>query len=147
MQDAALPAPILAFVRDYHVLSLATWHAGELWAASCFYAVDEAHTALLILSSEQTRHGLAMRQHSEVAGTIAGQPKLIPAIRGVQFRATALLLDGPEQDAAYALYCQRHPIARLQRSAIWRLDLQEVKYTDNRKIFASKQTWLRPAAG
>lgn len=48
---------------------------------------------------------------------------------------------------AYELYCQRHPIARLKRSAVWRLDLQQLKYTDNALLIGNKTHWQRESAG
>jgi len=138
-----LPAPILEFVAAQHVLGLATLADGEPWAASCFYALHAAGGALLILTSDDTRHGAAMRAEPRVAGTIAGQPRSVASIRGLQFQALARCLDGAAADEAMALYVRRHPIARLHRAPIWRLELQALKYTDNRLGFGSKLQWRR----
>jgi uncharacterized protein YhbP (UPF0306 family) len=138
-----LPSPINAFLIEHHVVGLATVSAGEPWAASCFYAFDESSQALVILSSAETRHGLAMLDHGVVAGSIASQPTSIRAIRGIQFVADAALLQSDAADDAYRFYCSRHPIARLRRSAVWRLALRELKYTDNAKLFGTKLCWRR----
>lgn len=138
-----LPAEIQSFIRRYHVLSLAVQDQDGLWAANCFYAFDQTSISLLILSSQQTRHGQAMLQHAHVAGTIAGQPKLIPMIQGLQFSALATRLEGEREEAAYQLYCQRHAIARLHRSTVWRLEMTHAKLTDNKRIFGQKLEWRR----
>lgn len=138
---AALPLAVESFMQQHHVVGLATVAAGEPWAASCFYVFDAQSVSLLIMSSETTRHGAAMLEHGVVAGTIAGQPTSIAAVRGVQFIAAAQRLQGSAQDEAYAFYCTRHPIARLKRSAVWLLALRELKYTDNAQLFASKTHW------
>lgn len=140
------PAPIRRFILKHHVLSLATVVADEPWAASCFYALDEARASLIILSASSTLHGAAMLSCPQVAGTIAGQPRLIPMIRGIQFRARAILLDGEDDRAAMEIYCRRHPVARIRRSSAWRLELASIKFTDNSQTFGSKLEWARPGA-
>lgn len=133
------------FLAENHVLSLAVVTDDEPWAASCFYAVDE-DLSLIVMSSLETRHGAAMRDHARIAGTIAGQPSHVLAIRGIQFSATAVLLEGEARDAARSLYCQRHPVARLMRSEVWRLVLDTIKYTDNSRGPANKLHWTRNVA-
>lgn len=138
-----LPAEIQSFIRRYHVLSLAVQDQDGLWSANCFYAFDQTSTSLLILSSLQTRHGQAMLQHAQVAGTIAAQPKLIPMIQGLQFSALSTHLGGDEEETAYQLYCQRHTVARLHRSQVWKLEITYAKLTDNKRIFGHKLEWHR----
>jgi len=139
----ALPDGIEAFLRDNHVVSVATCARGQIWAASCFYAFEPATVSLILLSSQDTRHGQAMLASPQIAGTIAGQPESVLQIKGIQFSGHAHLLEGEEATQAYRLYCHRHPIARLKRSDVWQLILDEVKHTDNAKIFASKTFWRR----
>lgn len=140
---STLPSAISTFLYDHHVVGLATVSAGEPWAASCFYAYDPAADALIVLSSEQTRHGAAMLAHGKVAGTIAGQPTAIIDIRGLQFAGQALLLEGEAAARAYALYCVRHPVARLKKSTVWRIALAEAKLTNNASLFGHKTVWRR----
>jgi uncharacterized protein YhbP (UPF0306 family) len=141
-----LSGEIADFIAAHHVLGLATVDAEGLWAASCFYAADLAAGDLVILSAATTRHGAAMLADPQVAGTIAGQPEDVAEIEGVQFRARAECLEGPERDAALALYLARHPVARLAgRTEIWRLRLLSIKHTSNRVSFGRKTLWTRPA--
>lgn len=138
-----LPATMARFIARSHVVSLATGDATGLWAASCFYAFDAGHVALIVLTERNTRHGAAMLARPAVAGTIAGQPHNIATIRGVQFAGQAHLLEGAEADAAYATYCQCHPVARLHRADTWLIGLDEIKYTNNANVFAQKTLWQR----
>ena len=138
-----LPEPIADFFTANHVLSLATVSGGMPWSASCFYAFDAQSSALVMLSSEKTRHGQAMLEHACVAGTIAGQPTSVLQIRGIQFFAEACRLEDDEKDAAFDFYCLRHPIGRVMRGSVWRLALLEVKFTDNSRIFGNKTLWRR----
>ena len=138
-----LPSTISSFLFEHHVVGLATASAGGPWAASCFYAFDSVSVSLLVLSSEETRHGAAMLDSGVVAGTIAGQPTSICDIRGIQFVASAELLMNGAADEGYRFYCVRHPIAKLKRGSVWRLTLRELKYTDNAKFFGKKIGWTR----
>jgi uncharacterized protein YhbP (UPF0306 family) len=139
----ALPARISAFLHEHHVVGLATVSAGMPWAASCFHAFDASSVSLLILTSEASRHGLAMLEQGLVAGTVAGQPTSIAEIRGIQFVADVQWLKDAAADEGYRFYCARHPIARLRRESVWRLSIRELKYTDNATLFGSKTLWSR----
>lgn len=141
-----IPDPIADFLLQHHVLSLATQDEDGLWAASCFYAADLAQGSLLLLSSLDTRHGAAMARHPHVAGTISGQPETLTDIVGVQFTALATPLGDADAKAALAIYCRRHPLARLGRHQIWRLSLERLKHTSNRWVFGQKTHWQRQAA-
>ncbi len=142
-----IPDPIAEFLLQHHVLSLATQDEDGLWAASCFYAADLAHGRLLLLSSLSTRHGAAMLQAPLVAGTISGQPETLTEIVGVQFTALATPLYDVDAKTALALYCRRHPLARLGRHQFWSLSLQSLKHTSNRWVFGQKTHWQRQATG
>jgi uncharacterized protein len=139
----SLPESLRVFILKNHVAGLATIVEEHPWAASCFYASDEASTSLIVLGSDQTRHGIGMIARNVVAGTIAWQPKAIPTIQGIQILAIAKVLTAAESDAAYNVYCEKHPIARLKRSTVWQLLIQEIKFTDNTRIFSSKEQWFR----
>lgn len=138
-----IPGKIAEFLQRHHVLSLAVQDAQGLWAASCFYACDLAAGQLIVLTSLKTRHGQQMTQMPVVAGTISGQPEHWRDICGLQFTARAQLLDGAEADAALECFAVRHPIARLKRTDIWALRLEQLKYTSNDYLFAQKTHWQR----
>ena len=113
-----LPANIHAFLTEHHVVSLAACHEGELWSASCFYVFDPVAARLIVLTGKNTQHGRLMLHHPHIAGTIADQP-------------------------ARNLYAQAHPIAKVFPSDIWQLQLEYIKYTSNRPVFAHKTHWRR----
>ena len=58
-------------------------------------------------------------------------------------KVPAVLLSGEEAEAARARYCKRFPIARAMKASVWRLDLHEVKMTDNTLGFGKKLHWAR----
>ena len=64
-----------------------------------FYVFDAAAMALWLMTEPHTRHGGLMLNNGRVVGTIAPKPKSIALIRGVQYRAEAVLLSGEEAEA------------------------------------------------
>ena len=63
----AIPANIVKFLSNHHVVSIAAAADGEIWAACCFYVFDEANTRLIVLTSLKTKHGGLMSRSAKVA--------------------------------------------------------------------------------
>jgi len=141
----AFPVPMIEFIENNHVLSLATLDAEGLWSANCFYAFDAPAARLIILSSCDTRHGAAMLGAGLISGTISGQPKHLRDIRGIQFSALATRLEDLARYEALGVYTRRHPLAKLKTTDIWSLELQQLKFTDNHLLFGHKTHWNRAA--
>ncbi|WP_233977816.1 YhbP family protein [Pectobacterium versatile] len=134
---------ISRYLKKLHVLTLCVGENSELWCASCFYTYDEQQIAFYLMTELQTRHGEIMARLPQVAGTVSGQPKSVMLIKGVQFRAQAVQLEGDDAQQARARYNARFPIARASQAPIWRLDLTEIKMTDNTLGFGKKRHWQR----
>ena len=85
-----------------------------------------------------------MSRSAKVAGTIAGQPDSITKISGIQFAATAALIENEaDLKAAQSLFYKAHPAAQVMKSDVWALNLDNVKFTDNKLVFAQKTYWNR----
>ncbi|MCK3656283.1 hypothetical protein A4G19_11210 [Pasteurellaceae bacterium Macca] len=137
-----IPQDIRTFLHQHHVVSLACQNEGEMWCASCFYAFDEQHNGLILLTDTTTQHGKLMLENNHIVGTIAGQPQTVREIEGIQFRATAQLLHNEKaRQHALDLYLARHPIAKLRQSDVWAIHFTYIKHTSNRFLFAQKQIW------
>ncbi|MBG6240691.1 MAG: hypothetical protein EKE20_01215 [Candidatus Symbiopectobacterium sp. Dall1.0] len=134
---------ISRYMKKLHVLTLCVGRDSELWCASCFYTYDDNEVAFYIMTETSTRHGEMMRRYPAIAGTIAGQPKTVMLIKGVQFSGQALLLQGEEAVSARERYTQRFPIARGATSPVWRLRIDTLKMTDNTLGFGTKRHWHR----
>ncbi len=134
---------IAHFLSKQHVLTLCAGNGLDMWCANCFYVFDAGVMALWLMTETHTRHGELMLQNSRVVGTIAPKPKTIALIRGVQYRAEAVMLSGDEERLARARYCKRFPIAKVMKTPVWQLSLQEVKMTDNTLGFGTKLHWTR----
>lgn len=134
---------IAHFLSKQHVLTLCAGNGLDMWCANCFYVFDAECMALWLMTETHTRHGELMLLNSRVVGTIAPKPKTIALIRGVQYRAEAVMLSGDEEQHARARYCKRFPIAKVMKAPVWQLSLQEVKMTDNTLGFGKKLHWTR----
>jgi hypothetical protein len=141
----SIPENTAAFFRTNRVVSIAAAAEGEIWSACCFYAFDEAAARLIVLTSRNSRHGRLMSASPQVAATIAGQPEGFRQISGIQLSARALRLEGEARKNALALYTETHPLAKAMalKTDVWQLELDSVKYTDNKLVFAQKTLWQR----
>lgn len=110
----ALPvrARVLAFLREHHVMTLATHDADGIWAAAVFYAdyaIGDGDFRFVFLSSPATRHAQAIAQHPCVAATIQRDYDEWPQIRGMQIEGDVRLLAGDDEARARAIYAARFP--------------------------------------
>ncbi len=153
----SVPAEIESFLQEHHVLSLSTADAdGRPYAASVYYAYlssagdaepEPGGPALVILSDRKTRHGTEMLAQPQLAGTIHVEPppdrEGVAQIRGVQFIATAELLDDahPATTGYREAYYERFDYARAQKSDAWLLRVTWMKMTDNSVRFGYKRIW------
>ncbi len=113
MSDA-LPvrARVRAFLREHHVMTLATHDADGPWAAAVFYADygdGDDDFRFVFLSSPTTRHAQAIAQHPRVAATIQRDYDEWPQIRGMQIEGDARVLAGDDETRARAAYAARFP--------------------------------------
>jgi len=126
-----------AFVREHHVLTLATSRDGFPYAAPLFYAYDAARNCFVFASGEETEHTAQMRENPWVAAGIALETDTVGKIRGLQCRGRVVASD-PEDARCYFA---RFPYARVMRPTLWRLEPSWMKLTDNRLGFGKKLVW------
>jgi len=139
-----IPALIEAFLMECHVMSIATCDGREPWAASVFYAYDPDTRTLLFVGSPSTRHAVEIMNRPRVAGTIAGQPRAVQEIQGVQFSGIcALIADELGERAAFEQFYQRFPEAKARPAKIWSVELDYLKFISNIEQFGKKITWSR----
>ncbi|MDD2200044.1 MAG: pyridoxamine 5'-phosphate oxidase family protein, partial [Bacteroidales bacterium] len=85
---------ILKFIRNHHVLTLATSVDDSIWCASCFYAFDEKSMCFIFTSDIETKHAEQANKNSNVAGNIYLETKIIGKIRGIQFSGRTEIAKG-----------------------------------------------------
>jgi len=130
---------IVKFIKEHHVLTLASSENNIPWTAHCFYAFLEVEKALVFTSDEDTRHAREMLDNQVVAGGIALETKTIGKIRGIQLTGRVF-----KKQPASRAYLTRFPYAALMKTTLWILEIDTIKFTDNRLGFGKKLYWERP---
>ena len=107
---AALRQRVAAYLREHHVMTLATYGSEGLWAAAVFY-VDDGHN-LFFLSSPTSRHCRNLAKSPRVSATIQKDYVDWPEIKGVQLEGIASEIGGEEEQRARRLYGEKFPVIR-----------------------------------
>lgn len=150
---ASVDPEITAFLREHHVLSLATTHRDAPYVCNCYYVfltedVDpRGEPCFIFMSSRDTRHAREMLLNARVAGTVHLEPPPdesgLEEIRGVQFTGWVRPLSEPraEPETYAERYYAAFPFARRSPGEFWHLQPDYLKMTDNRIHFGFKRYW------
>ncbi|MEI7981740.1 MAG: pyridoxamine 5'-phosphate oxidase family protein [Bacteroidota bacterium] len=136
--------PIVDFIGDHHILTLAISRNNIPYCATCYYVYLKDENRFLFTSDPETRHirDITEGGNYHVAGTIALETRIVGKIRGIQFTGTIQVLEGTAQAQARTAYLKRFPIARLVPGLhLWELKPDFIKLTDNRLGFGKKLVW------
>ncbi|MBE0495764.1 MAG: pyridoxamine 5'-phosphate oxidase family protein [Campylobacterales bacterium] len=128
------------FLKDHHVLNLATCKGNLPYTCSCFYAFDAPNGCFIFASDPKTRHIQEALENPNVAGTVTLETKSVGLIQGMQFTGHLTQSD----KTAYKLYYKAYPFARAMRPTLWTLRIDYAKLTDNRLGFGKKLEFYRP---
>ncbi len=131
------------FIRDHHVLTLATCSGEGPWVCSCFYAWVEEEGCFVFTSDKNTRHIQEIEKDSRVAGTVHLETETVGKIRGVQFIGRVFEPLGTGKKKYRKIYLKRFPYAILVKTPLWILRVESLKMTDNRLGFGKKLFWER----
>ena len=133
------------YLRDHHVMTLATHGPEGVWAAAVFYANEGFR--LYFLSAGHTRHAQNIAAAPRVAATIQEDYADWTAIQGIQLEGTVRLLAGKERETALALYAKKYsflnqPIAvveaALMRVNWYCLSPERLYFVDNSRGFGHR---------
>ena len=135
--------PIFTYLKKQHVLSLCCSFDDDIWCANCFYVFDEKEVAFYLMTSAESRHSKLMLNNHLVAGTVNGQSKNISLIKGIQYKGVISLLAEENKNDALSLYTKRFPIAKIKSQPLWKIEISELKFTNNILGFGNKSAWHR----
>jgi uncharacterized protein len=99
---------VQSYLRQHHVMTLASHGAEGVWAAAVLYANDGF--ALYFLSSPSSRHCRNVTGNPRVSATVHEDYSDWREIKGVQMEGIASLLAGEEEDDARRHYGAKFPI-------------------------------------
>jgi uncharacterized protein YhbP (UPF0306 family) len=103
-----LGAQVQRYLRDHHVMTLASHGDEGVWAAALFYANDGF--AIYFLSSPMSRHGLNLAKNPRVSAAVHENYADWRQIKGVQLEGLASVLAGDEEARARRLYGAKFPL-------------------------------------
>ncbi len=134
---------IISFIKDHHVLTVASTIDNVPWCANCFYVFLEDEAAFVFTTDDHTRHGQEFDKNPEVAGSVVLETSVIGKIQGIQFSGLAERPDKEFKLRAKKAYLKRFPVAALMNTSLWIIKLNHIKLTDNRLGFGKKLRWNR----
>jgi uncharacterized protein YhbP (UPF0306 family) len=147
--SAGLRPRIESFLREHHVMSLATSGPEGPWSAAVFYASDGL--TLYFLSAPGSRHSRDIEASGRAAATIQRQIAEWREIRGLQLEGAAARIGGSERAAALLRYGDKFPLisqlasapreiaAAMARVEWYRLSPQRVRLVDNTLGFGHRE--------
>ena len=132
---------IIEFIKEHHVLTLATSNNNKSYCANCFYTYLVDENAFVYTSDIETKHVQNAIAQNYVAASIVLETKTIGKIQGVQLTGTMFKPDGELKKKARKAYLKSFPYAALMKTTIWVLKPQFIKMTHNRLGFGKKLIW------
>jgi uncharacterized protein len=139
--NEAIPARIIRFISEHHVLTLATSHDDLPYCANCFYVWLKEEKAFVFTSDSDTRHITDARKNDFVAASVVLETKQIGKIRGLQVQGKLEKAEGQMYKVCRKTYLRAYPYAILKKTDMWLLRVNFLKLTDNRLGFGTKLFW------
>ncbi len=126
------------FINEHHVLTMATTYHDSPSSCSLFYCFMEDEACLVFASSDETEHIKNIFQNPDVAAAIHNETKEIEHIKGIQIKG--IVEEGHSRHEHH--YLKEYPYAsEVKQKRIWKLNITELKYTDNNLAFGQKEVW------
>ncbi|MEG1648940.1 MAG: pyridoxamine 5'-phosphate oxidase family protein [Rikenellaceae bacterium] len=139
--EKSLPKEIKTFIKEHHVMTLATISNGMPYCSNLFYAFIPEKQFFVFTSSLATEHAQNIIQNSNVAASIVVETKIVGKVRGVQLCGNASRAEGSVLHEAKMAYLKRFPYAIFADLELWQLKVTFAKLTDNRLGFGKKIIW------
>jgi len=129
------------FIKQHHVLTLATAAGSQPYCCNCFYSYDDTRNIFIVKTNENTRHTQELQQNPSVALSIVLETEEIGKIQGLQITGKAVFYDGELLREATRQYLTRFPYAVLKPGETLAIEPDYMKLTDNRFGFGKKLIW------
>lgn len=132
---------IVLFLKQHHVLSLATSDGVELSVCNLFYSFNEKDVVFIVASNQDTLHMQHIAKKNEVAGTVVLETKSVGKIQGVQFQGDFVAL--ADNDRLREHYFLDFSYSKVLKPSLYKIVIKSFKMTDNRLGFGKKIIWKR----
>ena len=132
---------IVEFIDKHHVLTLATTKNNVPYCANCFYVYYPEENMLVFTTDHNTKHAKDALKQNIVAGSIVLETNVVGKIQGLQFQGKMFEPDDALLKKIKKQYLKRFPVAMLMKTNLWVVELNFLKFTDNRLGFGKKLIW------
>jgi uncharacterized protein YhbP (UPF0306 family) len=136
-----LDKKIITFIKKHHVLTLATAIENKPYCCSCFYFYNEDNNEFIITSDLNTRHISEAMKQPNISGAIALETSMVGKIQGIQFTGIMTKIKGDDFIKMKTAYVKHFPVAAFSELLLWRINIDFIKFTDNRFGFGKKMIW------
>ena len=132
---------IIEFIKNHHLLTLATSKDNIPYCCNVFYVYDEGNNHLIFSSDAKTKHAQDFIANSKVSGSISLETKDVDKIQGVQLLGEIEILKGEDLKVASKQYLKEFPYAQNMKLYLWEMKLTFIKMTHNKLGFGKKLIW------
>lgn len=129
------------FIREHHVLTIATAVEDIPYCANCFYVYLEEENLFVFTSDHDTRHAVEFQVNNQVAGSVVLETRVVGKIQGLQFTGRVEALKGDILKKAKSRYLRKFPVALLMKTSLWGVKPEFMKMTHNALGFGKKLIW------
>ncbi|MBL4829495.1 MAG: hypothetical protein JKY55_06375 [Aliivibrio sp.] len=131
------------FLHKNKILSICTSGENDIWAANCLFTFNEDDMCLFISTKKETRHAKIMTDNIIVVGTMYSKFPLLFLKQGIQYKGRVILLNGRDVYKAKEVYLKKYPLFKNKTHDIWKIFLDEIKFTDMKMGRIKNTTWIR----
>ncbi len=132
---------IINFIKEHHVLTIATSIKNVPYCANCFYVYLEKENVFIFTSDIDTKHAQDFFKNKNVAGSIVLETKTIGKIQGIQFNGIISKLENEKLKIVRKAYIKRFPYVVLMKTTLWSVNINFLKMTHNKLGFGKKLIW------
>lgn len=152
--DDAQRKALVSYLKEHHVVTLATAVGGQPWAAALFYASQDL--TIYFLSDPESRHCANIQQNPVVSAAIHQNYLDWREIRGLQLEGVVEEVPTREVPVAMEVYLSRFPFVRelatpeglfrvagrVMSAKVFRLLPSRLLLLDNRKGFGYREEFI-----
>ncbi len=132
---------IIDFIKEHHVLTLATSKNNKPYCANCFYTYIDSEQVFVFTSDAETKHAQDAKENNRVAASIVLETKTVGKIQGIQLTGKMFRPENELQKKAKKAYLKAFPYAALMNTTLWVLQPDFIKMTHNTLGFGKKLIW------
>jgi len=132
---------IIDFINKHHVLTLATSVDNKPYTSNCFYSYNESSNVLIFTSDESTKHIKDVLTNNYVGANIVLETSVVGKIQGLQINGFMHKAENELLKKYKKCYLKKFPFAILKNTALWFIEPDFLKMTDNRLGFGKKLIW------